>query len=104
MRVAHARLRMSAAFDSACDVLRGGSTVYAQIPCMVEKTADSNASYQGDNLPMGSFLVSVPVNYTIIEGDDLIERGRRLRVISVTSPTSYEIRREVIAIMVGYIP
>jgi hypothetical protein len=101
MRLANARLRMSVAFDSTCDVLRADVEVYTQIPCMVLATKDTSQRIGGDTLPLGSFSVQVPVNYVLMEGDVVIERERRLQIISVTSPTSYEVRHEAFAIMIG---
>jgi hypothetical protein len=101
MRLANARLRYSVAFDSVCDVQRNGETILTQIPCVVEVPNTSNQTVDGQNIPVGAFLVGLPINYTLRFGDYVVEKGRQLRVIALTSPKSYQVRTEAYAIDIG---
>lgn len=104
MRMAHARLRYSTAFDSVCDIQRNGVTVQANVPCLIEVPNDTSQQVDGQSIPVGSFLVVLPINYTLMNGDYVIEKGRQLRVILTTSPKSYQIRTEAYAIDIGPVP
>lgn len=104
MRVGYARMRTSLSFDSECTIWRNGVVVSSGVPCVVESTADANQQVEGQNIPVGSFLVAVPVEYTLMQGDYVDERGRRLEIIRTNSPKSYEIRTEAYALMIGDAP
>lgn len=104
-RLAYARLRYSSVFDSECNVLRNGVDVYGHaIPCIVGVPDDQNQQVEGQNIPVGAFLVGTPMNYPTQYGDYVNERGRQLRVIATTDPRSYQVRCEAYAIDVGPIP
>lgn len=104
MRLGYARLRFSQAYDSECTIVRNGVAVAANVPCMVEVTSDQNQNVDGQTVPIGAFLVSMPVNYTVLYGDYIQEKGRQLRVIRQMSPKSYEVATQVYAMDVGPIP
>jgi hypothetical protein len=101
MRLANARLRYSVSFDSVCDIQRNGVTIEAQVPCSVEVPSAPTQSSDRESVPPGSFLVALPINYTLRYGDYIIEKGRQLRIVAVTSPYSYQVRTEGYAIDVG---
>lgn len=109
-RLAHARLRHSAVFDSVCDVLRNGVVVqeggltYTNIPCMIGVPADQSQNVDGQTVPVGAFKVILPINYTLRNGDYVQEKGRQLRVIAVTNPRSYQVRTSGFAIDIGPVP
>jgi hypothetical protein len=101
MRLAHARLRYSASFDSECRIERNGIVIHTKVPCTVEVPNDTTQQVDGQSIPVGSFLVVLPLNYTLLNGDYVVEKGRQLRIISVTTPKSYQVRTEAYAIDVG---
>lgn len=103
-RLGFSRLLYSRAFDSECTVQRNGVDVYTKVPCVVEVPNDTSQTVDGQQIPVGSFLVSVPISYQIQNGDYVVEKGRQLRVILTTSPKSYQIRTEAYAIDVGPVP
>jgi hypothetical protein len=100
-RLGFARQRMRRAYDSTCDVLRSGVAIYSAIPCMVEVPGDSNQQLEGQSIPVGAFLLSLPVEYPLQEQDYVVERGRTLEVIRVVTPKSYQVRMTALCINVG---
>lgn len=102
-RLAWARLRYSTVFDSACSVYRNGVLVpgYTDIPCVVGVPSDTSQNVDGQNIPVGAYLIGMPIGYEIRVGDYVHERGRQLRIIAVTDPRSYRVRTQGYAIDVG---
>jgi hypothetical protein len=100
-RTGFARRRTASSFDSVCDVQRNGTTIYAQVPCVVETPNDQNQQIEGESIPVGSFLVAMDVGHEILQGDFIIERGRILQVLRTATPKSYEVRLEAVCLKVG---
>ena len=103
-RVAFSRLLYSRAFDSVCNIERNGQVIAENIPCIVGVPNDRTQVLDGQTIPVGGFLVGVPVNYRFQNGDYVVEKGRLLRIILTTSPKSYQIRTEGYALDVGEAP
>jgi hypothetical protein len=102
-RVAYARLRYSAAFDSECTVERAGVRTHeeAVIPCMIEVRRDYTQYLEGQPIQIGAYLVIVPIQYRLLPGDYIYERRRLLEVIHADQPKSYQVRTECWAIEIG---
>jgi len=100
-RTGFARRRTASSFDSTCTIKRNGSTLYTDVPCIVETPNDQNQQLEGQSIPVGSFLVGVDVGYDIEQGDYIIERGRILEVLRTANPKSYEVRRDAVCLKIA---
>jgi hypothetical protein len=102
-RLAYARLRYSAAFDSECVIKRDGVPIHTEpvIPCLLEVRRDYTQYLEDQPLQIGGYLVSVPIQYHVVRGDYVYERGRVLEVVHSNQVKSYQVRTDFWAIEIG---
>jgi len=102
-RVGYARLRYDSAFDSECVIKRNGVPIHEDdtIPCMLEVRRDYTQYMEDQPLQIGGYLVSIPIEYDVIRGDYIYERGRILEVVQSHQKKSYQVRADFWAIEIG---
>lgn len=102
-RVAYARLMYSVAFDSECVIKRNGVPIHEEpfIPCLLEVRRDYTQYMEDQPLQIGGYLVSIPIQYDVVRGDYVYERGRILEVVQSHQKKSYQVRTDFWAIEIG---
>lgn len=87
--MAYGRLRVSTAFDRLCTIQRQGVAIGINVPCMVENITGTVSQLGSTDVQVGAYMVSLPVNWTLLEGDYIIEGGATYEVGEKSKAVSY---------------